>query len=633
MQIVEVGQIHNDGYWCGNAYGYNVYYSESKNVRVTFRLYRLSEGGNFGVDEASQFYIKLRYKFVSRARAVMRNGNKGAKFLGIVVHKSFCDFMFDRCDRDRCRIQSPNFPGMYPRNVTCSYHITHSTPPPGTRALLVLSQRYGELINIKASDGSNGGARELRTWSKCDVVRDFVTVYDGVTKSSPKLLKFCAGATLPALVSSGPNMIVEFRTSAFDRLTQPTFSADKLKYPTSYMPGFELEVGVKFVNISDRTRYVDSTGCDYMFSSTSRTRGVIYSPAHSLPSNTTCRYTLLGRSHERLWIYFLQYHVTYHTGYDKAYGSGAKSRHCHHRLDLTDGAPGDGSNRSLGFFCGDTKPRLCSRALRSEEGAAVPPCGPQESYLSQAENVTLLQRHVTGLGLDTVSFQLRYEFVDMREDGQQLGDKPCHRVFASRGRLSKGSFGPARNVFLYGRGGRDHLRCLFRFEGTAGERVRILVNKFTAADESGCETVRDESLDRYQCRYHGRARSELRLAEVPWPGVRVWRDCVCADRNTAEPIVVESTSSVLELQYDVFNMTADEDFYSYSFIAKYEFLRKTACKTETRINGKYLTRASFLTSAYLCVVQIWMDTCMATVGDSQVQVFTSEFTGMVITIG
>ena len=71
MQIVEVGQIHNDGYWCGNAYGYNVYYSVSRNVRVTFRLYRLSEGGNFGVDEASQFYIKLRYKFVSKARAVI----------------------------------------------------------------------------------------------------------------------------------------------------------------------------------------------------------------------------------------------------------------------------------------------------------------------------------------------------------------------------------------------------------------------------------------------------------------------------------------------------------------------------------------------------------------------------------
>ncbi|XP_037073714.1 uncharacterized protein LOC119094908 [Pollicipes pollicipes] len=585
MQIAEVGRIHNDGFWCGSGWGYNVYYSETSTVTVTFRLYRLSGGGSFSGDEVSQFYVKLRYKFISAQRAVMRSGPKQAKFRGIPVYNSFCDFMFDNCDRVRCRIQSPNFPGLYPRNVTCSYHIKHSEPPGGTRALLVLSQRYGELINVKDTDSAGGAVRQLHTWAKCDLVRDFVTVYDGMTKSAPKLLKFCGGGALPPLVSSGPNMIVEFRTSAFDRLSQPALSRDKLKHPTSYIPGFELDVSVRFVNISERTRFVDRSGCRYVFTSTISPVGLIGSPAHSLPSNTSCTYTLLGRSHERLWLYFLQYHVTYHASHQEGYGHDAKSRHCHHRLDIIDGAPGGGRNRSLGFFCGDTKPLLCTRALRAAGGAAVPPCALHESYLSSSENVTLTQRHVTGLGLDTASFQLRYEFVDMREDGQQLGDEPCHRVFASRGRLSKGSFGPAKNVFLYGRGGRTHLRCLFRFEGTAGERVRILVNKFTAADESGCETVRDERLQRYRCRYHGGARSELRLAEVPWPGVRVWRDCVCADRTTGTPIVVESTASVLELRYDVFNMTAAEDFYSYSFIAKYEFLRKTACKTETRING------------------------------------------------
>lgn len=48
-----------------------------------------------------------------------------------------------------CRIRSPNFPGMYPRNLTCKYHIHHRPPPAGLHAMLVVRQPIGQKIYLK----------------------------------------------------------------------------------------------------------------------------------------------------------------------------------------------------------------------------------------------------------------------------------------------------------------------------------------------------------------------------------------------------------------------------------------------------------------------------------------------------
>lgn len=77
-----------------------------------------------------------------------------------------------------------------------------------------------------------------RIWDQCNVVQDYLTVWDGPTRDSPVLVRLCGGDAVPDIVSRGPNMLLEFHTSPYDNPFHPV--------PLSYLPGFELEVQVRF---------------------------------------------------------------------------------------------------------------------------------------------------------------------------------------------------------------------------------------------------------------------------------------------------------------------------------------------------------------------------------------------------
>jgi hypothetical protein len=82
-------------------------------------------------------------------------------------------------------------------------------------------------------------------WDQCNVVQDYLTVYDGAATTDPVLVRLCGGDVVPDIVSSGPSMLLEFHTSPFDNPFHPV--------PLSYLPGFELEVQVRlhlFVSLS-----------------------------------------------------------------------------------------------------------------------------------------------------------------------------------------------------------------------------------------------------------------------------------------------------------------------------------------------------------------------------------------------
>lgn len=80
-----------------------------------------------------------------------------------------------------------------------------------------------------------------RVWDQCNVIQDYLTVYDGSLATDPVLVRLCGGDVVPDIVSSGPNMLLEFHTSAFDNPFHPV--------PLSYLPGFELDVEVTNVKL------------------------------------------------------------------------------------------------------------------------------------------------------------------------------------------------------------------------------------------------------------------------------------------------------------------------------------------------------------------------------------------------
>jgi hypothetical protein len=82
-----------------------------------------------------------------------------------------------------------------------------------------------------------------------------------------------------------------------------------------------------------------------------------------------------------------------------------------------------------------------------------------------------------------------------------------------------------RNTFLYGRGGRDALTCVFRFQ-TAGadEKVRLEISSLFF-NERRCTTAVDRSTDRYTCVLDlGESKvARLVINEYPWDGVKIRR--------------------------------------------------------------------------------------------------------------
>ncbi|XP_017486371.1 PREDICTED: uncharacterized protein LOC108374848, partial [Rhagoletis zephyria] len=62
----------------------------------------------------------------SLQRAVDRdehNYTEPKYYLGDLIPGTYCSRIFSDCDKKACRLQSPNYPGIYPRNLTCYYAV------------------------------------------------------------------------------------------------------------------------------------------------------------------------------------------------------------------------------------------------------------------------------------------------------------------------------------------------------------------------------------------------------------------------------------------------------------------------------------------------------------------------------
>lgn len=171
-------------------------------------------------------------------------------YLGDLISGTYCSRIFSDCDRKNCRLQSPNYPGVYPRNLTCYYAVRQHEVPSGKHALIVVKQPNGQLVSIRSQkalyaasqqEGGNNG-REMKFWQQCDEVQDYVTVYDGYTTRDHRVLRFCGGGvSVPEAISSGPELLVEFTTSPFGTFLQPATSQS--------LHGFQLEVEVRALKV------------------------------------------------------------------------------------------------------------------------------------------------------------------------------------------------------------------------------------------------------------------------------------------------------------------------------------------------------------------------------------------------
>ncbi|XP_055708213.1 uncharacterized protein LOC129804698 [Phlebotomus papatasi] len=304
MQLSELGRPFTGGSWCGSASGHQLYYSETATVTISVKVFHPPVQGN------NPFEFRIRYKFISQSDAIVRYGAPSELLeLGQVTPGTYCTRQFDECYRKKCRLQSPNYPGMYPRNVTCYWTIRQKTVPTCKHAMIGVSQESEHKALVKRSIASlNKTSRSVRAWSDCTGERDHLIFYDGSSTNDPVLAKYCGGDWLPRVVSRGSEMLVAFHSSPFSAPLQ-TATPNR---------GFELDVDILYTDSDsydfakgERTCefHVNASNPDDVLMSRRGRMGRILSPRHTLPPNTTCTYYFHGYPTDLVWIYFTSYHL------------------------------------------------------------------------------------------------------------------------------------------------------------------------------------------------------------------------------------------------------------------------------------------------------------------------------------
>ncbi|XP_050432272.1 uncharacterized protein LOC126840515 [Adelges cooleyi] len=605
LHITESDRPAVSGGWCGTSWAPAHYYSETNSITLLVRLYTLSSLDNAGYN----FDFRLGYKMLNRNRAVVRYGDQLQQTtmsnetfdMGDLMEGTYCSRIFSNCDKKRCVLQSPNYPGLYPRNLTCYYAIRQHHIPHGHQALVSITQPYSRLVSIKTDKTDQEGADlnpvERKDWSKCDNVPDYVTVYDGYTTRDPILLRFCgSGETVPLTTSSGPELLVQFSTSPYGTLM----------YPFGPLHGFQLQVQVHFVE-TESIKYTRNKRCEFWIRDTGR--GWLHPPYHSLPENTTCWYHLqatpaeptgvreigggVHSSRYKVWVSVLKFYV-----------SGTQPADCSTNLLIWDGTLAchpfcDSRNSTLAYghnnatllanYCPGQTPRSCDHFLLTRQQR---PCTLSESFLSTSRSLTVQLNIQHATALKPVSFKALYEFVDLHQDGNAWpeGKNKCSRIFY-RPKHSPSSVMAIRspkNVFLYGRGGNKNLSCVFRLEGQPGDVAQVTILKMNSGDR-GCHSRVNNDRGTLQC--VGDTSSSLSLLdEINGPKTMlVPRHCLCSTNASLLPFTVVTLGPKASIKWQVFNMNSTEDFRLHYFEATVQFIRKEVVPKRCEVKSNLLS--------------------------------------------
>ncbi|KAG8185167.1 hypothetical protein JTE90_005146 [Oedothorax gibbosus] len=507
--------------------------------------------------------------------------------MGNAVPGTFCDRVFPSCNPKPCLIRSPNFPGLYPRNLTCNYHLKQMQVAHSRSATLVLHQTNDYKISVpsnqRGSSISQRGSAGLTT--DCpDGTSDQVRVYDGPGKDQPLLAKFCGDGVLQSIVSSGPEVLVQLYSAPYSVLGSSRV---------------EIEATVRFEPETVSYMQKERSRCSYVIDANRhRRQGVIVSPKYTMPENSSCTYKFIGASsYDRIWIYFVSYlsrtmqkSSTVTEDDDTCDYSKLEMFNSHDKWPMVDIS--EGFDNFPMEFCGETRiPRMCPHtADYPPMYSPGRPCKfPEESYLSSGP--TFAMKHTFLTTLDVVdlfsysNFIVRYEFVDTRQDGVAISRTECDRRFDSR--TAKGGFiSNPKNIFLYGRGGRQNISCAFHFVGLPSERVRITLFNMRLSmgnSSTNCQSKFDNFTQRHVCRMSGDIHSN-RSAFIR--GIEYWDShsseigCVC-NTTSEKPhkFVFDSLVNNVKLVFSVNEMSALEDFTHFNFDAKFEFFNSTFCDT------------------------------------------------------
>lgn len=340
---------------------------------------------------------------------------------------------------------------------------------------------------------------------------------------------------------------------------------------------------------------VDSDSCNvyYNVSTTSQRSGqiVFRNQLQEQPKDMPCFIHLTSTNpFDRIWFYFLNFRpaslINTNLPATNQFLSTADSCKIT-EFRLFDSPDNQQLHPSKGkLFCGSNQPKTCNPNRQQ--------CWlPSESYLSTGSRLGLMAMNKINpsLYLLPLQFTMNYEFINTQEYGEPVIGTTCDRLFDSS-RFKHGTVRSTRNLFLFGRGGRQSLNCNYIFRGQPGQRLRIQLYRIKVKS-ADCTQQRDPNSGANKCVYSnarsGGPSSRFSIwdslsdvnsnrsdGEAGGSPIRIPVDCFCnKTMNFLTPISFHLIGGQATLNFTIENMRSTEDFNDYGFDALFEFLSTT----------------------------------------------------------
>lgn len=449
---MEVADRMAAGYFCGEIDNAHTFISETNQVMVLFYVEHFTEETYFAFETRGEQQYQLYARHGPNPQ--LHPGRRGR-----VISGTYCDRILEDCRLGSCYIQSPGYPGVYPRNLRCKYQIK-------TTSKYVRLFTENELIDV-------GGQRcsDIILCPVKPVTRqcsdDHIQIYDGATEMSPLVGTFCGRGKFPySIVGSGKELLIVFTSSPVGPLISTGFSFNVGFFSSYVGPGAILVNGSSCDAVFHSSSHVSSTDRQYYSLST------WYSP------NSKCSLTILGELNEIVRLRFKTFRV------NKQQHAIVPSGECGETLTIYDSHTRDDS-KLITTFC-DTWSS---------------PVDPIDDIVSTGPALYVQFISLSGSYFgSSLDYRIQFDFFNAFQYGQPVKDTQCEEMFATPPMYSTrsqssvnfvptvsafphttflhhGVFTSPLNNLVYYR--KSELQCRYKFDADASLYSRVLI-AFTA---------------------------------------------------------------------------------------------------------------------------------------------------------
>nr|XP_018901755.1 PREDICTED: uncharacterized protein LOC109033539 [Bemisia tabaci] len=558
MQIID-GNARTDlsnrkepGLFCGEIEHPQTFISETSFVKVVFHAENFTDQTYFSFDSRAeqQFEVYLRYGQHPELYPNRR---------GQVVAGSYCNRVYTDCRLQTCYVQSPAYPGIYPRHLQCTYRLN-------TRLPFIKLYIENEEFNIDGQRCENIMVCPMRPISSgsdhCPY--DYIRIYDGKDATSPVIGTFCGMGKFPySIIGTTEDIFVEFVSSPAGPLLSTGFH-----FNVGNWPGHIETAGTK------------NGTCNWILSNedllkSGDSEGIFLSIAHWYPPHTTCTYLLKGRPEQIVRIYFPSFRINTIESPIVPFDGD-----CGESLTLYDASWADDA-RIIKTFC-DT----FSKPMEKHD------------FVSTGPAIFVRFESKTGsYSGSSLYYWAHYDFFNNTRFGVPTGSSVCDEEFVSW-KTSKGSLRSPLNTLVYKQAPdatvAEAIKCRYKFltDRRLYARILLTVNsigfKEHPFNNAPCMSCWEDKLDKLVIWEPASMRNS---SATPRTGLGDGK-CICRTPNTirlktgpghppSRPIMtLISTTEQLYLEMAVEASHAASSYFKYDaplFEASYEFVHGPLC--------------------------------------------------------